>query len=67
MFTLSQLQALYETVLGEEIDKRNFRKRVAEVDSIVATEQIDKTGSRRGARLYRFDNGIYEENLRFKI
>jgi len=67
LFTLSQLQALYETVLGEEIDKRNFRKRVAEVESIVATEHIDKTGSRRGARLYRFDSDIYEKNLRFKI
>ena len=67
LFTLSQLQALYETVLGEEIDKRNFRKRVAEVESIVATDSIDKTGSRRGARLYRFDNTIYTNNLRFKI
>lgn len=67
LFTLSQLQALYETVLGEEIDKRNFRKRVAEVESVVATDCIDKTGSRRGARLYRFDNRIYEQNLRFKI
>ncbi|MDE5631890.1 MAG: NUDIX hydrolase [Muribaculaceae bacterium] len=67
LFTLSQLQALYETVLGEEIDKRNFRKRVAEVESVVATDCIDKTGSRRGARLYRFDNNIYEQNLRFKI
>ena len=67
MFTLSQLQALYETVIGEEIDKRNFRKRVAEVSSIVPTEYIDKTGSRRGARLYRFDNDIYQQNFRFKI
>lgn len=67
LFTLSQLQALYETVLGEEIDKRNFRKRVAEVESVVATDSIDKTGSRRGARLYRFDSDIYEQNLRFKI
>ena len=67
MFTLSQLQALYETVIGEETDKRNFRKRVAEVSSIVPTEYIDKTGSRRGARLYRFDNDIYQQNFRFKI
>ena len=33
---------LYETILGEEIDKRNFRKRVAELNSIVATDQFDK-------------------------
>lgn len=67
LFTLSQLQALYETVLGEEIDKRNFRKRVAEVGSIVATDRIDKACSRRGARLYRFDDQIYTTDQKFKI
>ena len=54
-FTLSQLQSLYETVLDEEIDKRNFRKRVSELACIVPTQLIDKSGSRRGARLHRFD------------
>lgn len=67
LFTLSQLQSLYETVLGEEIDKRNFRKRVAEVSCVVPTDEIDKTGSRRGARLYRFDQNIYNQKKRFKI
>lgn len=67
LFTLSQLQTLYETVLGEEQDKRNFRKRVAEVPCVVPTDQIDKACSRRGARLYRYDNSIYNKNLRFKI
>lgn len=67
LFTLSQLQSLYETVQGEQIDKRNFRKRVAEERAIVATESIDKTGSRRGARLYRFDGDLVPENSRFKL
>lgn len=67
LFTLSQLQSLYETVQGEQIDKRNFRKRVAEEKAIVATENIDKTGSRRGARLYRFDSKLVPVNSRFKL
>ncbi len=67
LFTLTQLQMLYETILGEEIDKRNFRKRVAELNSIVATDQIDKTNSRRGARMYRFDREIFSANPQFKI
>ena len=45
MFTLTQLQSLYETIGGEVLDKRNFRKRVADVPCIVCTEHIDKTGS----------------------
>lgn len=67
LFTLSQLQSLYEAVLGEEIDKRNFRKRVAEANCVVPTENIDKKCSRRGARLYRYDSETYDSNHRFKI
>ncbi|MDE5941982.1 MAG: NUDIX hydrolase [Muribaculaceae bacterium] len=67
MFTLSQLQSLYETIGGEVLDKRNFRKRVADVPCIVSTEYIDKTTSRRGARLYKFDEETYKLNPHFKI
>lgn len=60
LFTLSQLQTLYETILGEPIDKRNFRKRIADTGCVEKTELIDKTGSRRGASLYRFNNALYK-------
>lgn len=55
MFTLTQLQQLYETIAGQKMDKRNFRRRALENSCIVPTDHIDKTGSRRGARLYSFD------------
>lgn len=67
MFTLTQLQSLYETILGESLDKRNFRKRVAETDCIEKTEFIDKTGSRRGDSLYRFNDRVYLSHPKFKI
>jgi len=66
-FTLSQLQSLYETVFDEEIDKRNFRKRINELPCIVPTEMIDKRSSRRGARLHTFDSHAYSDNPKFKI
>lgn len=66
-FTLSQLQSLYETVFDEEIDKRNFRKRVGELPCIVPTDMIDKRCSRRGARLHTFDVEVYSVNPKFKI
>ncbi len=47
LFTLSQLQSLYEAIYGENIDKRNFRKRIAEMDYIEKTDKIDKTSSKR--------------------
>ncbi|MCM1076503.1 MAG: NUDIX hydrolase [Bacteroides sp.] len=67
MFTLTQLQSLYETILGEPLDKRNFRKRVAEMHCIEKTEYIDKTCSRRGASLYRFNDRAYLSHPKFKI
>lgn len=66
-FTLLQLQSLYETILGEELDKRNFRKRAAEIEAIRKTSLIDKTGSRRGAALYEFDEKTYRATGHFKL
>lgn len=54
-FSLTQLQQLYEAAAGRELDKRNFRKRIKELPCIAPTGVIDKTFSRRGAMLYRFD------------
>ncbi len=56
LFTLSQLQSVYEAILGEKLDKRNFRKRIMESNSLEKTELIDKSGSKRGAIMYRMHN-----------
>ena len=67
LFTLTQLQNLYEAIYGEPMDKRNFRKRVAEMDFIEKTDQIDKSGSRRGAYLYKFNDKAYLKDPKFKL
>ena len=66
-FTLTQLQTLYEAINGEPIDKRNFRKRVAELGYVEKTKLIDKTTSRRGAALYQFNKTEYKKSLKFKL
>lgn len=55
LFTMSQLQSVYEAILGEKIDKRNFRKRINDTGVVEKTELIDKSGSKRGASLYRLN------------
>ncbi|WP_337187217.1 NUDIX domain-containing protein [Phenylobacterium sp.] len=50
-FTLSQLQAAYEAVTGEEAEKRNFRKMVLGLDCVRETDDFAH-GSHRPARLY---------------
>jgi 8-oxo-dGTP diphosphatase len=53
-FTLSELQSAYELVLGEKLDKRNFRRRLLEANVLVATEQYRNKGEGRPALLYRY-------------
>lgn len=67
LFTLTQLQKVYEAVLNQEIDKRNFRKRIKQIDFIEKTELIDKKSSKRGAALYRFNRKSYAEDPTFKL
>ena len=52
-FTLSQLQSVYEVILGESLDKRNFRKRLLTMDCVEETGDTLRTGPHRPARLYR--------------
>jgi 8-oxo-dGTP diphosphatase len=53
-FALSELQAVYETVLGTPLDPRNFRKRVLELGLVRETGGVRRTGAHRPARLFRF-------------
>ena len=52
-FTLSELQRIYEMILGEKLDKRNFRRRILQAGIIEATAEC-RTGEGRPARLYRY-------------
>jgi 8-oxo-dGTP diphosphatase len=52
-FTLSELQRAYEVILGEPLDKRNFRRRIVQAEIIEPTDDL-RSGEGRPARLYRF-------------
>ncbi len=52
-FTLSELQKAYEVVLGDPLDKRNFRRRIMEAEVIEPLDEV-RSGDGRPARLYRF-------------
>jgi len=52
-FTLSELQSVYEIILGEQLDKRNFRKRVLALKCLQQTAELRRNGSHRPARLYQ--------------
>ena len=52
-FTLSELQGVYETILQQEMDKRNFRKWILALEQIEETDEERRDGQHRPARLYR--------------
>ncbi len=52
-FRLSELQKAYEVILGEEIDKRNFRKQMKELDLVEATGLKEMDGAHRPAMLFK--------------
>ena len=67
LFTLTQLQTLHEAILGEKMDKRNFRKRVGDMNFIEKTGMVDKASSRKGAFLYRFNSKEYRRTPEVKL
>jgi 8-oxo-dGTP diphosphatase len=59
-FSLTQLQRLYELILGTALDKRNFRKKLLAMDLLVETDEVEQGVRHRAARLYRFDRRKYD-------
>lgn len=53
-FTLTELQTVYEIILGRALDKRNFRKKMLSLDILEATPNIKRDGAHRPAQLFRF-------------
>jgi 8-oxo-dGTP diphosphatase len=60
-FTLSQLQHIYEAVLGGNLDKRNFRKKVLSFGLLVPLKETQMAGRHRPAQLFQFDTDKYEK------
>ncbi len=70
-FTLTELQTLYEVILGDKLDTRNFRKKILKMRLLVDTMEKQTNVAHRAAKLYTFDMKIYnrltQEGLNFSI
>ena len=53
-FTLTELQSAYEVLLGQRLDKRNFRRKMLQVGILKDTRDFKASGRQRPARLYTF-------------
>jgi hypothetical protein len=62
-FSMPQLQSLYEAIYQKELDKRNFRKKILSMGFLDKLTEKDKSSSKKGAFLYRFNPEKYQELL----
>lgn len=53
-FTLTQLQRVYEIILGKKLDKRNFRKKINSLDILQKLNKKQQDVGHRPAQLYKF-------------
>lgn len=58
-FTMNQLLRLYEAIYDQELDVRNFSKRINQMDVLIKLKEKDMSTSRRGSFLYQFDKDKY--------
>lgn len=63
-FTLNSLQSLYEVILDQQFDNRNFRKKILKLPYLIETSNIERNVSHRPAKLYYFDEETYRKNER---
>lgn len=58
-FTLTELQRMYEKILDQPIDKRNFRKKILGMGLLKELDEIQMDVAHRAARLHMFDQKRY--------
>jgi 8-oxo-dGTP diphosphatase len=62
---------MYEKILEQGIDKRNFRKKILGMELLEETDEIQMDVAHRAARLYRFDEEKYlqlkEKGFNFEV
>lgn len=60
-FTLAQLQKLYEAILDDKFDKRNFRRKILRTSFIVPLNEKQQGVAHKPAGLYRFDKSLFHQ------
>jgi hypothetical protein len=60
-FSLGQLQRLYESILGDDLDKRNFRRKMKSLKLLVPLKEKQQGVAHKPAQLYMFNMKVYEQ------
>lgn len=63
-FTLPEIHTLYETILGKQLDQRNFSKKLVALGLIKKLDERRAIGPHRSPYLYQFEKETYEDALK---
>lgn len=63
-FSLRELQDLYEAILGVELDRRNFRKRITLKNWLVDLNEMEEDVPHRPGKLYKLRSQLKTNRLR---
>ena len=63
-FTMNELEGLYASFLSKKFDKRNFRRRILEMDFLREIKKVQRNTRGRKAILYEFDPKKYKNYSR---
>lgn len=65
-FTISELQRLFEVILGIELDNRNFRKKIFQTGFLIPTGEKEKGVAHKPAEYFIFDKNAYNKAMKPK-
>ena len=67
-FSLRELQCLYESILGQKLDRRNFRKKFFHMDWLLDANELEKDVPHRPGKLYVFNEARFaQKNLQIQV
>lgn len=66
-FTMPELQALYECILGITIDRRNFRRKILDAEYILLTGSKREGSKNRHPDLYKFNKALKQSSFQLNI
>jgi len=62
-FTMSELRSLYETILGKELDRRNFQRKMLAYNILDRLDEVRQGKAHKAPGLYRFNSEKYQHAL----
>jgi len=65
-FSLRELQDLYQAILGVDLDRRNFRKKIAHKDWLIDLDEMENDVPHRPGKLYKAKTQVRKKQSRRK-